>query len=250
MSKRNQRQQLSILERPPTDASNVAAAGYGDEQTLGISPVQRIQVHQNGTMTYKRFTMNRNSLDGPSDLTGEEWEEMGDVLISIQGAIQWWLGDWANLYHDEWGQMYERLATQTGFDTDTIKNYAWVCRKVQKSLRKDNLYFTHHLLVAGLPDEMQHLVGEILDYAVQKNLSTRAFSQYLDELKMQYPPTLLSESASVPFDFAAKKREIGEMLKVLQKAGQGDTKARRNALGWIAEQRLWLDAVEAWLQED
>lgn len=250
MSKRNQRQKVSIFQQPSTDASDVAAAGYGDGQTLGISSVQRIQVHQDGTKTYKRFTMDRIGLEGPNDLIGEEWEEMGDVLLSIQGSIQWWLGDWANLFRDEWGQMYNQLAARTGFDADTIKNYAWVCRKVQKSLRKDNLYFTHHLLVAGLPDEMQSLIGKILDHAAENNLSTRAFANYVNELKMQYLPTLPAETAPSPFDFTAKKHEISEMLKVLQKAGEGDTKARRNALGWVAEQRRWLDEVEAWLQED
>ncbi len=62
------------------------------------------------------------------------------------------------------------------------------------------------------------------------------------------PPADDKRSEFEPLISRDKRRDFGKFLKLAHKAGQGDVKARRTALGYIAEQRKWLDEVERWLQ--
>ena len=36
----------------------------------------------------------------------EEWERCGAVLHQIDGAVQWWLGDWLNYGEHAYGEKY------------------------------------------------------------------------------------------------------------------------------------------------
>jgi len=91
-----------------------------------------------------------NHLEFKRDLTEEEWLETGQVLRRMNGAVQWWIGDWwkASIRYGEG----EALAEATDFSYATCKQYGWVAEAYEKSIRIDNLDFKHHLIALSAPE--------------------------------------------------------------------------------------------------
>jgi hypothetical protein len=81
-----------------------------------------------------------------------EWEECGQVLRRIEGAVQFWIGDWVNYGEKAYGEKYDDAERITGLDYGTLANYAWVASKVESSSRDENLGFKVHMLVDFLRD--------------------------------------------------------------------------------------------------
>ena len=83
-------------------------------------------------------------IDGPSleigSLSLEQFEDLGRKLRSIEGHSQFWIGDWANSLHDQYGKgSMTQLAGEIGYDVGTVWNYADVARKYDSSLRSEVL---------------------------------------------------------------------------------------------------------------
>ena len=85
----------------------------------------------------------------------EQWSVAGLQLGRCQKSVLWWLGDWINYGEHEYGEKYAQALSETEFEYQTVQNAAWVCRQVTISLRRENLYFGHHALVASLPPSEQ-----------------------------------------------------------------------------------------------
>lgn len=121
-----------------------------------------------GTFKYKNFSLAPSGLMPTANVTDNDLKDLGEKLGQIGKTIQWWIGDWANLKSGEWGEKYQWLVDVCGLNEKTIRNYANVARKVQLSLRRDNLTFTHHTLVAKMSDAEQ---AKWLKLADENNLS-------------------------------------------------------------------------------
>ena len=124
-----------------------------------------IKREPNGSMTYKRATMTAVGLVMPDDMTDEELIEIGQMLRGMESSIQWLIGDWSNRAERVWGQVYEDVP---GYSYNALRDYAYVARGVQLSVRTDKLSFGHHKLVAALEPEQQR---EWLRYAAENGLS-------------------------------------------------------------------------------
>lgn len=86
----------------------------------------------------------------PKSMTLEEWLEFGRALDHVEGAVQWWRGDWwAFGIARKYGEGRE-IAEQAGVDYGTIRNYASISIAFESSRRRDNLTFSHHQEVASL----------------------------------------------------------------------------------------------------
>lgn len=56
-----------------------------------------------------------------------------------------------------YGETYSQVIEETGLDYQTLRNYKYVASRIELSLRKDNLHWHHHLVVAPLePDQQEH----------------------------------------------------------------------------------------------
>jgi hypothetical protein len=175
-----------------------------------------------------------------ADVTETDFSNMGVILSGLNDAIQFWIGDWANLYHDAWGHKYDAIASNFGLDPDTVSNYAWVCRKIHSSWRKDNLKFTHHLLVAGLPEYLQGREVELLEIASKRRMSTRQFQAFIAELKQHQLP---AADSGWLFSKEQRPRVSAKMQRLWTKARHGDVKARRELMVMVDEHRRWLDRL-------
>ena len=93
----------------------------------------------------------RTSLHLPPGLAWAEWRRLGRQIFVIADSSAWWLGDWLIYGQNCYPNRYKRAVAETSLDYQTLRNYAWVARKVPVERRREGLGFQHHAEVAGLP---------------------------------------------------------------------------------------------------
>jgi hypothetical protein len=93
----------------------------------------------------------------PPDIDLEGWAALGCRIAGIASACAWCLGDWLVFGERAYGARYRTALAATPLDYQTLRNYAWVARRVPMSRRRETLSFQHHAEVAALPDAEQEL---------------------------------------------------------------------------------------------
>lgn len=132
----------------------LAQSGYG---TLANLPSRRSpMIIADGELSANGYHFTKTRLIMPSDMTQEQWAEVGSYLATSDSSIQWWIGDWMNRATKEWGdETIEMAITITGYKPETLYNIASIAAKIHFSLRNENLSFQHHVAVAKLSADLQ-----------------------------------------------------------------------------------------------
>jgi hypothetical protein len=86
----------------------------------------------------------------------EAWVTVGHRLSEIAEASGWWLGDWLVYGERTYGDRYRVALRATPLGYQTLRNYAWVARRVPAARRR-NVSLQHHAEVAALPEPEQDL---------------------------------------------------------------------------------------------
>lgn len=196
-----------------------------------------IQISDNQLQQYGRFEFSKVGLIVPEDMTDEEYEAIGNLLLEMQGAIQWWIGDWARWEskHKSYGEKYEMLIAKTGFARQTIENWRWVASAYPKtSLRKEDLSFSHHLIVARREDR-----AEILAQASNEGWSVRQLKDHLAERD--------AEDTNTPTRLEQARDKISHELNKVIFSKQLSATERRQLFDYLREE---LNRLEATLQQD
>lgn len=122
-------------------------------------------------ITDPKFTITPTGLQFHQELSYDEWDDLGKKLAPIGKSIGFIIGDWINFGETTYGDKYKEALAATGIAYQTLANYSYVARKVEFSLRKENLDWYQHATVAKLktPEEKQHW----LEMAEKHNLSVR-----------------------------------------------------------------------------
>lgn len=89
------------------------------------------------------------------DLPYEAYAEIARAAGRFKTASSWWLGDLVNLGEELYGEKYVPAMEHSGLAYETLSNYAWVCRRIPRSRRRENLRFSHHSEVAFLEPRQQ-----------------------------------------------------------------------------------------------
>lgn len=114
-------------------------------------------VRPDGSLQAKGFTLTTTGLIMGESATEDDWIWIGERLLNIGKSIAWLLGDWLAFGERVYGYTYKRIAEETGYDYQTLRDYVWVASNVQLSIRIDKLYFGHHRVVAPMhPDEQRY----------------------------------------------------------------------------------------------
>jgi hypothetical protein len=117
------------------------------------------------------------------------WAREGGRIGALARGSAWWLGDWLYFGTAKWGDRYAKAARITGYDAKTLRNMRYVASKFPTSLRRDNLTWSHHALVAGhTPEEQDYW----LDRATRDSFSVEDLRAELRRAKRQL------EAASAP----------------------------------------------------
>ena len=101
----------------------------------------------------------------PPDLAFADWRDAGRRLRAMDGAIQWWVGDWLMYGERTYGGRYAEALEATDYSYKTLRNSAYVSSHVDLSRRRDMLSHSHHAEIAPLPPAEQ---DKWLDRAVAK----------------------------------------------------------------------------------
>ncbi|MEV8631145.1 LmbU family transcriptional regulator [Streptosporangium sp. NPDC051023] len=91
----------------------------------------------------------------PTELPYTLWEKAGFRISAVANSSTWCLGDWLVYGQSRYTDRYRKAIDAIGLDYQTLRNYAWVSRRVELSRRRDGLSFQHHAEVAALPPEEQ-----------------------------------------------------------------------------------------------
>lgn len=90
------------------------------------------------------------------DFPYEQWAALGAYLGEIKKRSSWYLGDWLNFgASGVYDERYAQALKETGLRYETLTNYAWVCRQVVRSRRRDRLPFGVHAEVASMEPREQ-----------------------------------------------------------------------------------------------
>lgn len=78
----------------------------------------------------------------------ERVAELLRALGEVKTATSFHIGDLINFADARYGERYSQVVEATGLVYETISNYAYVCRQVAPSRRRESLRFSHHEAVA------------------------------------------------------------------------------------------------------
>ena len=111
---------------------------------------------------------------------GDVPEQSIDDLLRDAGSFArgclFIIGDAINYAQGKWGEKYDRWMQVTGLEYQTLRNAAWIARRIDLSVRRDNLTFEHHKLIARLDPSDQE---RWLDLAQHNGMSTRRLRKSL-----------------------------------------------------------------------
>jgi N6-adenosine-specific RNA methylase IME4 len=139
----------------------------------------------NDLITVNTFCeLSKTSLKFKREVTKSEWSKVFSGLKTIEGCVQFWIGDCLKYREQKWG-MYDDVSEESGIDKQTLRDIKYVSDSIKPSFRNDNLSFTHHVAVAPLKPEQQE---KYLSKAVKEKLSVRELREVIREDKHKLLP--------------------------------------------------------------
>jgi hypothetical protein len=122
-----------------------------------------------------KVQITRTGLQLTDNLSFSEWEAMAARFGAAMSSAAFVIGDWLVYGEDHFrgqgrlpgfeedaiasrkvsGEIYEAALRLTGLDRTTLATYAYVARKVPRSLRNEQLSWEHHKAVARLEPHQQ-----------------------------------------------------------------------------------------------
>jgi len=130
------------------------------------------------------FTENKMGLEFDKSISHKELLEVGKTLKRMEGAVQFWIGDWINANWDTYEHGKYDEAEKLGYEKESIRHYKWVAESVKSGIRIPLLSFGHHEIVAPLTPELQQ---EWLSQAVENSWSVRELRDTIRESEREGP---------------------------------------------------------------
>ena len=146
------------------------------------------------------------------ELGRHEWLVVGRRLGGVSRCNQWWLGDWVRYGAEKWGEKYTQAAKITGYDPRSLANMASVAAAFDSSRRRDDLTWSHHVAVAGLPEPEQETW---LDRAAAEGLSVADLRTELRAAPKRGKPVPVAEEAGIEVGVREGAEEGGSVPVVL-----------------------------------
>lgn len=118
-----------------TDTRSVQPMSAGPKPPSRPATISAVAWTPNGNMEY------------------HSWIVEGRRIGAMWRGSPWWIGDWLLYGTSRWGEQYAEAAKITGYDPKSLRNMRYVSSRFELSLRRDNLTWSHHALLAGLDPE-------------------------------------------------------------------------------------------------
>jgi hypothetical protein len=127
------------------------------------------------------------------DTTFEQWAERIKLLALAREVLKWELGDSIEWGSARWGEKYFQAIECTGLSYESLRNITYTCRNVPKEVRRDDLSFSHHTLVAPYAGQ-QETQRELLEWAAEQRASVELMRAHVREtmqIRLPSPAPLL-----------------------------------------------------------
>jgi hypothetical protein len=157
-----------------------------------------------GVDTLRRCRSTRTALYLRKELSFDDWRELGEHLLAVADSSAWWVGDWLLFGKRAYADRYKVAIARTGFDYQTLRNYAWVASRFAPSRRHEMLSFSHHAEVASLDEQNQ---DAWLRRALANDWSR---NRLRSELRKARSGRRLPEQAQIRLDVPAQRRALWE----------------------------------------
>jgi hypothetical protein len=82
-------------------------------------------------------------------LTHEQRVAIAQEIHDTEYQRQWRAGDTANQWREELGEEAEQYLDDFGYVQESLANIMRVCAAIPENIRRENLRFSHHVVVAG-----------------------------------------------------------------------------------------------------
>ena len=125
-------------------------AGLGKPQVT-ITPLPMEDMTLGGMVAYTTTSMRILS-----SLTWEQTESLAQMLqgeyVFSHRQLPWYVGDMLNWAESAFGEAYPQLILDalSDYEKNTLRNYKFVTAAIEPSIRRDDLFFSHHAEVASL----------------------------------------------------------------------------------------------------
>jgi hypothetical protein len=114
------------------------------------APSVAVPTSEQGESGARRAELSRVAWLHPAQLDFHQWVAAGRRFGEIGRGSQWWIGDWLLYGTSRFGERYVEASKITGYDPKSLRNMRYVASQFAPSLRRDNLNWSHHALLAGL----------------------------------------------------------------------------------------------------
>jgi hypothetical protein len=130
----------------------------------------------------KSIALKSTGLEISGTLSLHKWQLLGDQLLAISNSSTWWIADWLVYGETTYQDRYQEAISRTSLDYQTLRNYAWVARRIELSRRRDNVSFAHHAEVAALePPEQDYWMRKAEELGWSRNRLRREVRASLKE---------------------------------------------------------------------
>lgn len=103
----------------------------------------------------KAGVLTKTGWELPGTLSEKDWKEAGAMLAKVEGAMNWWLGDWWAFGEHGYGDRKALVESDDweGPAFQSCADSAYVCKAFKTSRRRELVSFNHHREAAALPPE-------------------------------------------------------------------------------------------------
>lgn len=130
--------------------------------------------------------ISKTSLKFKCEVTKDQWAKVFSGLKTIEGCVQFWIGDCLKYREQKWG-MYEDVAEESGIEVNTLRQYKQVADQVKSDTRVSDLGYSHHREVAALDEKQQE---EYLQKAVENDWTVKELRDAIKEDKYSALPAI------------------------------------------------------------
>lgn len=115
--------------------------------------------------------LTKTGWDLPANLTEQSWMQAGLALAEVEGAVNWWLGDWWRYGEHKYGDRKALVESEewTGPAYQTCRNAGAIAAVFETSRRRDVVPFHQHAELASLPAEE---ADRLLDWCEDEHRKT------------------------------------------------------------------------------
>jgi hypothetical protein len=102
--------------------------------------------------TSRKFSVDTTGIEFHEELSFDEWNIIGSKIVPMAKTIGFVVGDWINYGESRYGEKYVEALRETKMTLETLKQFSYVARNIEKCRRLHVLDWSHHQAVAKVKD--------------------------------------------------------------------------------------------------